>query len=443
MTAPEQRSAFTAVILAAGKGTRMKSERPKVLHKICSKSLLELVIRAAREAGARRIVVVVGHERERIRKAFEGEDLIWVVQEPQLGTGHALAVTREVIGDEAGRLVLLYGDVPLIRASTLSALLEQHETCGSRMTVVTARVEDPTGYGRILRDGGAPRGSAPRQGAGGVEGDLIGIREEADASELERGIDEINTGIYAFETPDIFGVIERIPENEKKGEVYLTDAVALIRADGGVVSTLVADDPGEFQGVNSRSDLARAGGVLRGRIAEAHMEAGVTIVDPSTTYIDLDVEIGRDTTIHPCTVIGSGVRIGERCSVGPFTHLRVNTTMLDRSEVGNFTEVKNSTIGEGSKAKHLTYLGDAKLGSKVNIGAGTITANYDGVNKSLTSIGDGAFVGSGTIFVAPSSIEANGVTGAGAVVTRGTEVKSGEVFAGVPAKSIEAKKSRS
>ena len=416
-------STTTAVILAAGKGTRMKSERPKVLHEVYGLPMLRHVIDAAREAGADRVVVVVGHGRDQVRDAIGDDDIAWAVQEPQLGTGHALQVAREAVGDEAQTLLLLYGDVPLVRSEALRALLEHHRGRASRMTVLTTRVENPTGYGRILRDAD----------------EIVGIREELDASAEERRIDEINTGIYAFEAPEIFGVVDALTPNETKGEVYLTDAVDSLRRSARVVTTFEDAEAGDYQGVNSRADLARCAERMHDRILAAHMDAGVTIVDPRTTFIDVGVEIGADTVIHPCTVIRSGVRIGRKCEVGPFTHLRVRTDMADGSEVGNFTEVKNSKIGEGSKAKHLTYLGDAVLGSSVNIGAGTITANYDGVKKSPTVIGDRSFVGSGTVFVAPVEMESGATTGAGAVVVRDSRIAEGEVYAGVPAKKLKAK----
>lgn len=414
--------ATTAVILAAGKGTRMKSEHPKVLHELCGRSMLRHVIDAARGAGASRILVVVGHDRVRVREAFPDDDLVWVVQEPQAGTGHALAVAREAVGDDAQTLLLLYGDVPLIRAAGLRNLLEAHRESGSRLTVVTTHVENPTGYGRILRDD---------------SGSLCAIREQIDATPEEAAIDEINTGIYALEAPRIFEVLARVEPNERKGEIYLTDAVGLLREDGEAVDAWCSPDADDFRGVNSRRDLADAAETMRARILDQHMEDGVTVVDPKTTFVDVGVEIGRDTVLHPCTVIREGVRIGERCEIGPFAHLRVGTELAEGAAIGNFTETKNSTLGAGAKAKHLTYLGDATVGRGANIGAGTITANYDGSKKSPTLIGDGAFIGSGTVLVAPAEVGEGGVTGAGAIVTRGSKVGAGEVFVGVPARKLE------
>jgi bifunctional UDP-N-acetylglucosamine pyrophosphorylase/glucosamine-1-phosphate N-acetyltransferase len=417
----------TAVILAAGKGTRMKSDRPKVLHEICGRPMLRFVVEAARGAGADRIVVVVGHDRDRIRDAVGDDDLVWVVQEPQLGTGDALAAAREALGEARGTIALLYGDVPLVRPETIRSLLETHRREGNDMTILAGVLEDPSHYGRVIRDAG---------------GRVACIREEIDADERERAIREVNTGLYGFEAPAVFDVLSRLERNEKKGEIFLTDAAEAIASRGGKVGSVPIADPSEVIGVNDRRGLARAASVLRERILDRLMRSGVTVVDPATTYVDADVEIGRDTVIHPCTVIRAGVRVGRCCEIGPFTHLRVGTRMDDRSEVGNFTEVKKTSIGEGSKAKHLTYLGDAVIGRGANIGAGTITANYDGVRKSVSKIGDGAFIGSGTVIVAPAEVARGGITGAGAIVTRGSRVGEGEVYVGVPARKLETTRRR-
>jgi len=442
--ASAESNAVTAVILAAGKGTRMKSSRPKVLHEVCGRAMLGRVIDAAREAGADRVVVVVGHDRDRLRDAAaseggaRGEDddaLRFVVQEPQLGTGHALATAREAASSEGGggrprgTVLLLYGDVPLVRGETLRALLERHHRVGATMTLLSTRLDDPTGYGRVLRDSS--------------DGTVTAVREQLDATEEQRAIDEINTGIYAFEAPAIFDLLERLEPHPVKGEVFLTDAVEAFRSEGALVETVVADDSEEFLGVNDRKGLAAAGAVLRRQILEAHMESGVTIVDPATTYIEDGVTIGRDTVVHPFTVIRSGVTIADSCEVGPFSHLRVGTRLASGSAIGNFTESKNAVLGERSKAKHLTYLGDAVLGSGVNVGAGTITANYDGRRKSRTDLGDDVFVGSGTIFVAPVEVGEGGMTGAGAVVPRGSKIGPGEVWLGVPARKREKRGSAS
>jgi len=419
---------LTAVILAAGKGTRMKSDKPKVLHEICGKPMLWYVVRAAREAGAERVIVVVGHERDRIRASFEGEEAIrWVVQEPQLGTGDGLLTARDEVGRAPGTVVLLYGDVPLLRARTIRSLVEVHRVEGNRMTILAAHLEDPSHLGRVIRDPG---------------GRVVRIVEEIDADPRERAIREVNSGLYAFESPAIFDTLAKVGRHPTKGELFLTDAAQAIAGAGGKVGSATVEDTNEVIGVNGRRDLARAATSLRLRILDELMEAGVTIVDPATTYVDADVEIGRDTVIHPCTVIRAGVRIGKTCEIGPFTHLRVGAWLEDRAEVGNFTEVKKTRIGEGSKAKHLTYLGDAVLGRKVNIGAGTITANYDGVRKSVSKIGDGAFIGSGTVIVAPAEIGPGGTTGAGAIVTKGSQVGPGEVYVGVPARKLERKRTK-
>ncbi len=418
-----------AVILAAGAGTRMRSELPKVLHAICGRPMIRWVVDAATSVSPSRVVIVAGAGKEQVQRVAQSSyggraPLEFVEQAPLLGTGHALRTAAQALAGHRGTLLVLYGDVPLVRQETLEALLEAHGTRRHAITILTMRPTVPRGYGRILRN---------------AAGDVIDIREEVDASPEERRITEVNSGLYAFETEPLFPALERLKPSPVKGEYYLTDAVREIQARGGRVGTFEADAE-EVEGVNTRSDLARAAAVMRRRILERLMDEGVTILDPSTTYVDADATIGPDTVIFPFTVIRGAVSIGRGCEVGPFSHVRDGARLEDGAEIGNFVEVKKSRIGARTKAKHLAYLGDSEIGEGVNIGAGTITANFDGRAKHVTSIGDGAFVGSGTIIVAPATVGRGAKTGAGAVVTRGTEIPEGETYVGVPARKHQQKR---
>jgi bifunctional UDP-N-acetylglucosamine pyrophosphorylase/glucosamine-1-phosphate N-acetyltransferase len=424
------------VILAAGKGTRMKSARPKVLHHVAGLPMIDHVLATARSLGPRSMTVVVGHEAAAVQTALQGHtDVSFVVQEPQLGTAHALLTTEAALRDATGTLLLLYGDVPLLSARTLKRLREHHDSTGAAATVITAEMDDPHGYGRIVRSNGS----------------IARIVEEKDASPAEREIREINSGIYAFALHGLFDALRQIaPENVQK-EYYLPDLVAIFRRQRRGVETFAVSNAGEIRGINSRRELAEVSSMVRQQKAAELMDAGVTIEDPATAYIDRDVVIGPDTVIHPGvsiegrTTIGtgceihSGVRIvdsrlgdgvtvlnhcviveaqiGNQARVGPFAHLRKDADVRPQARVGNFVELKKTVLGIGSKAMHLAYLGDATIGEKVNVGAGTITCNYDGVAKHRTIIADGAFIGSDSQLVAPVTI------GAGAYVGSGTTVR--------------------
>jgi len=424
------------VILAAGKGTRMKSARPKVLHRVAGLPMIEHVLAAATSLQPRSTTLVVGHQADSVRAALLGHaGVTFVVQEPQLGTGHALLTTEPIFRGAAGTLVLLSGDVPLLSAKTLKSLVDRHESAGAAATVVTAILEQPHGYGRIVRAG--------RQ--------IARIVEERDATPAEREITEINAGIYAFALDGLFAALTGIATENAQGEYYLPDIVALFRERGLGVETLLVADADEIRGINSRLELAAVSRIVRQTKNQALMAAGVTIEDPATTYVDPHVEIGPDTIVHPGvsleghTTIGSGCevhsgvrivdsRVGDRviilnhcvitdstiendAAVGPFAHFRRHAVVSERAHVGNFVEMKNTVLGAGSKSMHLSYLGDARIGVDVNIGAGTITCNYDGVNKSQTTIEDGAFVGSDTQLIAPVTV------GKGAYVGSGTTVR--------------------
>lgn len=424
------------VILAAGKGTRMKSATPKVLHRVAGRPMIEHVLTAASAVHPTSIVVVIGHQGDDVRGALAAHEHIdFVVQEPQLGTAHALLTTEPLLRDQSGTLVLLSGDVPALRADTLKSLVDTHRQAGAAATVITARVDQPHGYGRIVRDGEQ----------------IAHIVEEKDATTSERAIQEINAGIYAFDLAGLFDAVRSIGSANAQREYYLPDLVSVYRSRRQTVTTITVSDPGEIQGVNSRAELAAVGQRLRMSTCAALMAAGVTIEDPLTTYIDVDVTVGADTVIKPGVTLESGTTIGANCvihsgvrisastiadgveildhclvtnstvgagaHVGPFAHLRGDARLGARTKIGNFVELKKTVLGDGSKASHLTYLGDAVIGAGVNIGAGTITCNYDGERKQVTTIEDGAFIGSDTQLIAPVTV------GAGAYVGTGTTIR--------------------
>ena len=432
------------VILAAGKGTRMKSALPKVLHRVGGVPMIDHVIGTARALHARSITVVVGHQGEFLKSALSPHFSVkFVVQEPQLGTAHALLITEPALRAATGTLVLLSGDVPLLSANTLKTLLDRHQSAGAAATVITAVVDDPASYGRIVRSGEK----------------IARIVEHRDAMDAERSIREINSGIYAFAVDGLFDALRKIAAENAQGEYYLPDVIALYRREGRGIETLAVGDVDEIRGINSRAELAAVSRIVRQTKNAELMAAGVTIEDPATTYVDPGVTIGVDTIIRPGvsiegrTTIGgaceihSGVRIvdstiGDRVTVnnhcvitesslaadariGPFAHVRGGALVAERARIGNFVELKKTTLGPGSKAMHLAYLGDAEIGANVNIGAGTITCNYDGVNKNTTTIEDGAFIGSDSQLIAPVTV------GKGAYVGTGTTVREN-----VPAGSL-------
>ena len=417
-------SGTTVVILAAGKGTRMKSERPKVLHELCGRPMFGWVLDAAAALDPDRIVVVVGHRAADVEAAAREElpehDLQFVLQEPQLGTGHALQMAAPAIG-EAERVVVTYGDMPLLTGVSLQELVEEQKAAASgATTLLTAFVEEPFGYGRVLRKED--------------DDSFERIVEQKDASDAERLVNEINLGVYCFSRAELDGDLANLSNDNAQGEYYITDLAGMAVAAGREVLPVVLDDSAEAQGINDLAQLADVRWQVQLRILEEHMANGVRIMDPATTYIDHGVTIGSGTEVLPCTVIRSGVVVGQNCEVGPFSHLRVGSVLDDGAEVGNFTEMKKSRLGAGSKAKHLSYLGDTHVGEGANIGAGTIFANYDGKDKHKSVVGDGAFVGSGTIVVAPNEVPKGATTGAGAVVTGSAKIKEGETWIGLPAR---------
>jgi len=411
------------ILLAAGSGKRMKSRWPKVLHRLAGKPLLSYPLRTALNLNPKRVAVVVGAGADSVKSAFADEKVTWVSQEKQLGTGHAVLCAKEAFRGFSGDLLILSGDVPLVSEKTLLELLREQGEKKPQLSLVTAFLEDPSGYGRILRN---------------ERGGIARIVEEREATEEEKRIREINAGIYAASPRFLFAALARLDNRNTQGEYYLTDVVGLALEAGGKVGSVRVEDAREILGINTREELAMMEKILQQRINRKWMEAGVTLRDPETTYIEEDVAIGKDTIIGPNTHLRSRTVIGERCVVewnayitaaeignevqlkfsvvltdcrvgrgaivGPFAHLRPGTVLEKDVHIGNFVEVKNSSLGEGTKANHLSYIGDATVGRETNIGAGTITCNYDGFDKYRTRIGDRVQVGSDSTLVAPVSV---------------------------------------
>lgn len=411
---------FVGVILAAGKGTRMKSEIPKVLHPICGMPMLSYVLDLAKELKLKSSLVIVGHKREMLKGILDEYNAKPIYQDKLLGTADALKRVQGALKSFHGNVLVLYGDQPLLKIETLKQLIQKHLQSNAAATILTANLNNPCGYGRITRDNYAR---------------ITAIVEDKDATEAQKAITEINTGIICFKKEPLFKAIAKIRPNNAKKEYYLTDCVKIMADEGLMVeSVCISEDVPQAQGINSRQDLAQAAKTMRRRILETYMENGVSIVDPETTHIDSGCRIGQDTIIYPFTVIEKDVKIGKFCQIGPFCHLRPQTVIEDKATIGNFTEIARSKIGKDVFMKHFSYLGDARVGSRVNIGCGTVTANFDGKNKQQTIIDDDAFIGSDTIFRAPVKIGKKAVTGAAAVVTR--DVLAAQTVVGVPARPL-------
>jgi bifunctional UDP-N-acetylglucosamine pyrophosphorylase/glucosamine-1-phosphate N-acetyltransferase len=411
-----------AVILAAGQGTRMKSSKPKVAFEICGWPMVRHVVEAVRPLAPVRTVVVVGHGREQVETALAAvPGVTFAVQREQRGTADAVKAALPALRGFDGTVLVLCGDVPLVRAETLAGLLLDHRNANAAATILTAKLGDGGRYGRIVR---------------GVGGDFVRIVEAKDATPNELAISEINTGLYAFEARSLAVALGQVRDANEQGEFYLTDVPAILLAGGEKVQALSAAGPDEVLGVNTFAELASAASRMRERILESFQLDGVEVRDPATTWIDRGVTIGRGSRVLPCTVIERDVEIGAGCEVGPFAHVRPGTVLEDGAEIGNFVETKKTRVGRGTKAKHLSYLGDAEIGAGTNIGCGTITANYDGKKKHVTKIGDGVHIGSGTVLVAPVRVGKGATTGAGAIVTAGRDVAAGDTVVGVPARSL-------
>lgn len=444
--------------MAAGLGTRMRSSRAKVLHHLDGMPLVNHVVSAALKLNPAKVVAIVGHQADEVQKAVENEfpdaGVEFAIQEKQLGTGDAVNSARQILEGRDSTTVVLSGDVPQIKAETLQAMIDAHREAAAACTILSVRLKDPTGYGRVMRSD---------------DGLFDRVVEQKDASDEEKKIREINSGIYCFDTVKLFDALSRVGNENAQGEYYLTDVPGIMCADGEVVAVFECPNAKEVEGVNERGQLAKMEKIARKETNRSLMESGVTLLDPKAAYISSRAEIGRDTviyqnvTVEGKTVIGEnctirpGVRIvnsvvgdnveirdnsfitdstiGSGCTVGPMAHLRGHALMEDGSKIGNFVELKKTRLGKGSKASHLTYLGDATIGENTNIGAGTITCNYDGKNKHETHIGDNVKIGSDTMLVAPITVGNGAVTGAGSVVTK--DVQPNKLVVGAPARSIK------
>lgn len=426
---------FTSIILAAGMGTRMKSKMPKVLHRVCGKPLCGWVIDASKEAGADRVVTIIGHGADMVRQTI-GDVTEFALQSEQKGTGHAVMQAKEFI-EKSDCVVILNGDTPLITAQTIKKAVEYHNSRGEQATVITAILADATGYGRIVR---------------GADGSVLKIVEQKDASEEEKKIREVNSGMYVFDAKSLAYALGEIKPNNAQGEYYLTDTLEILLKAGQKVGAYAIEfeNHDEIRGINDRVQLSEAEYIMRARINKAHMRNGVTMTDPQSVYIEADVEIGNDTVIEPNVTIKSGTKIGADCAigqgsvldkaiihdnvdilssvilssevdegthVGPFAYIRPNCRVGKDVKVGDFVELKNSNIDDGTKISHLTYIGDSDVGKRVNFGCGTVTCNYDGKNKYRTVIGDDCFVGCNTNFVSPINVGDGAYIAAGSTIT--------------------------
>ena len=441
-------------MLAAGKGTRMKSQIPKVLHRLCGRAMVSLVVDAAEAAGFGAKFVVVPPDSLAIRNALQN-GVSYVTQSDPLGSGHALLQTRGHL-KAVENVVVLYGDVPLIRPETLRSMMRLHLERQASITLLTASVTDSDGLGRVTRD---------------ASGDIDSVVEDSEADEETRRITEVNAGIYCFRSSWLWPSLDSLAPSSS-GEIFLTDLVSAASQQGNVIESLQVDQPHEATGVNTRVQLAEAEAALRQSLRERWMLSGVTLTDPDSTYVDFDVELGEDTVVHPNTHINGASRIGRRCEigpntivsgsqigdecrvmasviegstleddvqVGPFSHIRLGSHLGKGVHIGNFAEVKKSRLGRGTKSGHFSYIGDAEVGANVNVGAGTVTCNFDGTNKHRTRIEDDAFIGSDSMLVAPITIGTRSSTGVGAVVTK--DVPPDSLAVGVPAR-VRSKKGR-
>lgn len=437
-----------AVILAAGQGTRMKSKLYKVLHPVCGKPMVQHVVDQISSLQMKQMVTVVGHGAEKVQEQL-GDHIQYVLQEEQLGTAHAVMQAEEVLANKEGVTLVVCGDTPLITSETMEKLIAEHESLGAKATILTAQPDDPTGYGRIIRNS---------------EGTVERNVEHKDASEEERKVTEINTGTYCFDNKALFEALKQVSNDNVQGEYYLPDVIEILKKAGEIVAAYQTSDFNETLGVNDRVALSQAESFMKKRINERHMRNGVTLIDPEQTYISDDAEIGSDTVIYPGTVILGNTRIGEEniigpqseikdsvvgngntirqsvihdsevgneTAIGPFAHIRPKSVLENHVKIGNFVEIKKSVMSTGSKASHLSYVGDAEIGKDVNLGCGSITVNYDGKNKFLTKVEDGAFIGCNSNLVAPVTVGKNAYVAAGSTITDD-----------VPAESLSIARSR-
>lgn len=414
-----------ALVLAAGKGTRMKSEIPKVLHEILGKPALGHVLDVLAEVGIRKTHIVLGSGADQVQAFLKarkaGPQISVIFQRQQKGTGHAVEMARTKLAKSPDEILIWPGDMPLLEAETLRNFIREHKKSRAAASVLSALRVEPKGYGRIVR----------------LAGSFHAIREELDAADEERRIQEINTGVYLFRSKELFAALKKIKPSNAKQEFYLTDTIEVLASEGFKLEAFPLALEKEGQGINSRVDLAEAIRIMKNREVLKHQENGVTVTFPDQTYIEPGVRIGQDTTIYPWCFIETGVTIGRNCHIGPFAKIRKGSVIEDGSVIGSFVEVNRSKIGKNVTAKHLAYLGDAVIGDETNIGAGAITANFDGKQKHQTKLGKKVLVGSNTVFVAPVVVGDNAKTGAGSVITGGSRIQSGQIVAGVPARPIK------
>lgn len=422
-----------SLVLAAGKGTRMKSDLPKVIHKVNGIAMVKKILNELNKLNVEENIIILGHKKELILN--ELGNIKYVIQDEQLGTGHAVLQAKELLKDYDGDIMILCGDTPLLRSETLKEMYEYHKNTKSITTILTSIYNNPFGYGRIIKD----------------EKNVIGIVEEKEANDETKKIKEVNAGVYCCNAKELFKALDKVTNENEKGEYYLTDIVKIQVSGNKKVSSFILENNEEILGVNSKIELAKASRVLRERKNNELMEKGVIFIDPKTTYIEENVEVGRDTVLYPTVILQGDTKIGEECEIigntrivdsnlgnnviiessviedsiiedlvtmGPFAHLRPKSHLKNKVHIGNFVEVKKSTLEPGVKAGHLTYLGNATIGKDTNIGAGTITCNYDGVNKFNTIIGENVFIGSSSMLVAPLTIGDKALTGAGSVITK-------------------------
>lgn len=397
----QEQEEVIAIILAAGKGTRMKSDKSKLVHKIYGKEIVLRSYENTKKAGIDNIIAVVGHLKEQVKDVLK-DRVKYVYQEEMLGTGHAVMQAKEFLQGKKGKVVVLNGDVPILRPETIRNLVEKSITNKEYATLLTAIYDNPYGYGRIIRDEG---------------GNVEGIVEEKDATEMQRKIKEINAGIYCFDIEELLKALDSINNDNASGEYYITDVIKIMNDNGLKTGAVIVEDNTEILGVNDRVQLEILTKILRMRINAEHMRNGVTIEDSSTTYIYDDVKIGKDTVIHPNTTIKSDVEIGDNCEIGPNSYIREGCRLANKVKIGSFVEIKKTIVGEGTKIPHLSYMGDCEIGEKTNIGCGTITCNYDGFNKSKTIIGNNCFIGSNTNLIAPVTVGDNAFIAAGSTIT--------------------------
>ncbi len=390
-----------AIVMAAGKGTRMKSKKSKLVQKIYGKEIVKRAVENAEKAGIKDVVAVVGYQKEEVMEVL-GDSVQYAFQEEMLGTGHAVLQAKEFLAGKKGKVLVLNGDVPLLRPETLNKLVEKSIENREYATLLTAIYDNPTGYGRIIRDEG---------------GNIKGIVEEKDTKASQRKIKEINAGIYCFDIEELLAALEKIKPNNAQGEYYITDVISIMNKKGLKTGAVIVEDNTEILGINDRIQLEMLTKVLQMRINTEHMKNGVTIEDINNTYIYDDVQIGMDTVIHPNTIIKSGVEIGEDCEIGPNSYIREGCKLANKVKIGSFVEIKKAIIGEGTKVPHLSYMGDCEIGERCNIGCGTITCNYDGFHKSKTIIGNHSFIGSNTNLVAPVTLGDETFVAAGSTIT--------------------------